>query len=132
MANPKDLNSYESIESVVRSIGRGTLEKYVLEPSKSQRREDLLVGLKRFFNDIRWEEFWMKKKKEEEETNRKTVDSNENRNTSPTSITDRAFFQSEKVNDDDDSFSALCFLNPFCSKEFIEMMELCVLMEFGV
>ena len=42
----------------VQAITRDTSEKYIIQPSKTQVLGDLLIGLKRFRNAVRWKEFF--------------------------------------------------------------------------
>ena len=46
----------------VRHITRETSEKYIVQPSKRQVLADLLIGLKRFRNAVRWKEFFFLEK----------------------------------------------------------------------
>jgi hypothetical protein len=46
----------------VRKLVCGTSEKYVLQLSRDDILADLLLGIRRFANDIRWKGYWMIKK----------------------------------------------------------------------
>ena len=54
------MNTLEiDIQSEVQSITSETSEKFVAEPSKADALSDLIIGLKRYKNTIRWKEYFM-------------------------------------------------------------------------
>ena len=59
-----------AIERTVQAITSVTSEKFVTTPSRMNVLSDLLIGLKRFRNAIRWKAFFQEKAEEE---NNKTV-----------------------------------------------------------
>ena len=71
----------------VLGLNRSTSDKYVVEPDRKQIQSDLLIGLRRFKNTLRWREFWRiyKQKKRKnmsnpEETNEKETTTDEKEN----------------------------------------------------
>ena len=42
----------------VLDLNSSTSDKYVVEPDRRQIQGDLLVGLRRFKNTLRWKEYW--------------------------------------------------------------------------
>ena len=62
------------IERAVLAITSVTSEKFVAEPDKSTVLSDLLIGLKRFRNAVRWKAFFQEKAEEQ----KNKVQSNDN------------------------------------------------------
>jgi hypothetical protein len=60
------------IETVQRLVC-GTIGKFVPQPSKDDMLGDLLLGTRRFTNNIRWKEYWMLKKHRRRKNNSKTI-----------------------------------------------------------
>ena len=46
-----------NLQDEVLSLSSGTSEKYVPQPSRLQIQSDILLGLRRFKNAVRWKEF---------------------------------------------------------------------------
>jgi hypothetical protein len=61
------LNPLENLCNEVLRLSSETLEKYVPAPHKGQILQDLLIGIKRFKNAVRWKWFWMEKARMEKE-----------------------------------------------------------------
>ena len=81
-----------SIKEEVQHITRETSEKYIAQPSRRQVLADLLIGLKRFRNVVRWKEFFLLEK----------VKKLKAQNLSPTStINDFNFDEEEKIVEDE-------------------------------
>jgi hypothetical protein len=57
----KMLNPLENLSNEVLCLSSETSEKYVPAPPKGQVLQDLLIGIKRFKNAVRWKWFWMEK-----------------------------------------------------------------------
>jgi hypothetical protein len=55
------LNPLENLSNEVLCLSSESSEKYVPEPHKGQVLQDLLIGIKRFKNAVRWKWFWMEK-----------------------------------------------------------------------
>jgi hypothetical protein len=53
------------LHEMIKRLVCGTSDKFVPQPSKDDILGDLLLGIRRFANDIRWKEFWMLKKAED-------------------------------------------------------------------
>ena len=53
-------NTY-NIERAVQKVTSGISEKFVSEPSIANAMGDLIIGLKRYKNAIRWKEFFITK-----------------------------------------------------------------------
>jgi len=47
----------------VQRLSSETSEKYVPAPSKGQFQQNLLVGLKRFHNLVRWKFYWLEEER---------------------------------------------------------------------
>jgi hypothetical protein len=75
-----------NLREQVSELVRGTSEKYVPEPSKNDILSDAIIGIRRFSNSCRWKEFWRLKKLEKVR---------EESNSSPKSVDDEGFFDSE-------------------------------------
>ena len=52
--------SAEDLLTLVQRICNGTSDKFVSTPTVESITEDILVGLKRFKNTVRWKDFWQK------------------------------------------------------------------------
>ena len=52
-------NPANKVEQEVLSLMSGTLGKFVPKPKKNEVMADLLIGLKRFRNTLRWKEFFL-------------------------------------------------------------------------
>ena len=52
-------NIIYDIEREVQKVTSGISEKFVSEPSKANALSDLIIGLKRYKNAIRWKEFFL-------------------------------------------------------------------------
>jgi hypothetical protein len=61
------LNPLDNLSNEVLRLSSETLEKYVPAPHKGQILQDLLFGIKRFKNAVRWKWFWMEKARMEKE-----------------------------------------------------------------
>jgi hypothetical protein len=55
------LNPLENLSNELLCLSSEALEKYVPAPHKGQVLQDLLIGIKRFKNAVRWNWFWMEK-----------------------------------------------------------------------
>ena len=60
MSNPDPLLEYlrAEVERVVLGVTTETSDKFVPAPKKDEILADLLIGLKRFSNTVRWKEFF--------------------------------------------------------------------------
>ena len=56
-----------NLQREVLHVTNETSDKYVLAPNKNQILSDLLIGLKRFRNVVRWKFFFAEKKRTEKE-----------------------------------------------------------------
>jgi hypothetical protein len=63
----KMLNPLENLSNEVLCLSSETSEKYVPAPHKGQVLQDLLIGIKRFKNTVRWKWFWIEKARLENE-----------------------------------------------------------------
>jgi hypothetical protein len=61
------LNPLENLSNEVLRLSSETSEKYVPAPHKGQVLQDLLIGIKRFKNAVRWKWFWIEKARLENE-----------------------------------------------------------------
>jgi hypothetical protein len=61
------LDPLETLSNEVLCLSSETFEKYVPAPHKGQVLQDLLTGIKRFKNAVRWKWFWMEKARIEKE-----------------------------------------------------------------
>ena len=61
------LNPLENLSNEVLRLSSETSEKYVPAPHKGQVLQDLLIGIKRFKNTVRWKWFWIEKARLENE-----------------------------------------------------------------
>ena len=52
-----------NLSNEVLRLCRGTSDKYVPCPTQSDVQADLLLGLRRFKNSVRWKEFWRNENK---------------------------------------------------------------------
>eukprot|EP00957_Ditylum_brightwellii_P008430 638625-Ditylum_brightwellii.AAC.1 len=48
----------DSIQEMAQCLCLDTLDRYVFKPSEDQITEDLILGLGRLRNAVRWTEFW--------------------------------------------------------------------------
>eukprot|EP00957_Ditylum_brightwellii_P130095 9922460-Ditylum_brightwellii.AAC.1 len=48
----------DSLQEMVQRLCLDTLDRYVFKMNEDQIREDLILGLRRLRNDVRWKEFW--------------------------------------------------------------------------
>eukprot|EP00957_Ditylum_brightwellii_P008958 678016-Ditylum_brightwellii.AAC.1 len=48
----------ESIQEMVQRLCLDTLDHYVFEASEDQITEDVILGLRRLMDAVRWKEFW--------------------------------------------------------------------------
>ena len=55
------------IQREVLHVTSETLDKYLLAPNRNQILSDLLIGLKRFRNAVRWKYFFVEKKRVDKE-----------------------------------------------------------------
>jgi len=59
MVTPRKNNLEIDIQSELLSITSETSEQFVAEPRKADTLSDLIIGLKRYKNAIRWKEFFI-------------------------------------------------------------------------
>jgi len=57
----------DALSKEVQRLSSETSEKYVPAPSKGQIQQNLLVGLKRFRNSVRWKFYWLEEERKREE-----------------------------------------------------------------
>ena len=62
MSNPHDLDPEGFVHAAVQRLNRGVSEKFVPQPTHRQVLGDVLVGLGRFKNAVRWRYFWNERK----------------------------------------------------------------------
>jgi hypothetical protein len=62
MSNPHDLDPEGFVRDAVQRLNRGVSEKFVPQPTHQQVLGDVLVGLGRFKNAVRWRYFWTERK----------------------------------------------------------------------
>ena len=63
-----------NLHDEVLSLSSGTSEKYVPQPSRIQIQSDILIGLRRFKNTIRWKEFFRLRNADDEARSRAILD----------------------------------------------------------
>ena len=67
MVRPLEETSLYYLQKSVLRVTNETSDKFVPAPSRNQILSDLLIGLKRFRNVVRWKHFFAEKKRKEEE-----------------------------------------------------------------
>ena len=67
MDNPSSKPELMDTNSEVLCLSSETLEKYIPAPSKGIILQDVLIGLKRFWNAVRWKWFWIEEAKKKVE-----------------------------------------------------------------
>ena len=58
MELPLQMLSTEDLLTEVQRICNGTSDKFVPTPTVESITENVLVGLKKFVNRVRWKDFW--------------------------------------------------------------------------
>eukprot|EP00957_Ditylum_brightwellii_P051751 3924613-Ditylum_brightwellii.AAC.1 len=58
-----------NLSKTVQRLSVEILEKYVFEPTRNQRTEDVIQALRKFSRSCRWREFWHKKEIERPNSN---------------------------------------------------------------
>ena len=66
MDNPSSKPNLMDIDSEALHLSSETLEKYIPAPSKGIILQDVLIGLKRFWNVVQWKWFWIEEAKKTE------------------------------------------------------------------
>ena len=88
-------NPTSHIETVAQKVTSETSDEFVPPPNHNKAPSDLFVGLKRFKNQVRWKEFFLKKK----ENNNCDGDDNDNNNDNKDENKDIEDFTDAKNND---------------------------------
>ena len=73
MVKPPTSKESSFVEDAVLAITSGTSDNYVPAPNESQVMSDLLIGIKRFKNSVRWKAFFLA----EDTNNKNKINRNE-------------------------------------------------------